>query len=242
MRGTPEEAITSAKKEESHVAGPWEHDHVIDKEAVTFFVNVNGVTCNDYESAKFADKEVRCYMVIDRYNMVSGADEYSYLHYKKMFHEGKMDYTDYTASFVVSALVAGRYYVYGGDEYSGLHYAVWQHKRVSHDHLQGVIQFKNYNTSMAKAKQCFNGLHPHLEKMTGTPEEAIADAKKEESRVAGPWEHGVYLKCGSNKRKIRDRCEEDPNDLHYDEPSKYRRIHCDSIIRSILPISIFRYE
>ncbi|KAI8021486.1 Para-Rep C1 [Camellia lanceoleosa] len=44
-----------------------------------------------------------------------------------------------------------------------------------------------------------------LEKMRGTPEEAIAYAKKEESRVASPWEHGVYLKRGSNKRKIRDR-------------------------------------
>ncbi|KAI8023998.1 Para-Rep C6 [Camellia lanceoleosa] len=85
---------------------------------------------------------------------------------------------------------------------------------------------------MVKAEQCFNGLHLHLEKMRGTPEEAIAYAKKEESRVAGPREHGVYLKCGSNKGKIRDRYEEDPDDLHYDEPSKYRRIHCDSITRS----------
>ncbi|KAI8023999.1 Para-Rep C6 [Camellia lanceoleosa] len=68
--------------------------------------------------------------------------------------------------------------------------------------------------------------------MRGTPKGAIAYAKKEESRVTGPREHGVYLKRGYNKRKISDGYEEDPDDLRYDEPSKYRRIHCDSITRS----------
>ncbi|KAI8024000.1 Para-Rep C1 [Camellia lanceoleosa] len=195
---------------------------------------------------------------------------------------------------------------------------------------------------MVKAKQCFNGLHPHLEKMRGTPEEAIAHAKKEESHVAGngkfmyrgllmknlttirsygfmvkmvtranlhlqdiftkivigstyvearpiilfvgEWglKNGsvlthsgyntsvggfvnIYMKSREDKMDhimsvaiagygyhndvyivsssetvqlgelleiLNSKYEEDPDDLRYDEPSKYRRIHCDSITRS----------
>nr|QLM02664.1 satellite replication initiator protein [Faba bean necrotic yellows alphasatellite 2]QLM02672.1 satellite replication initiator protein [Faba bean necrotic yellows alphasatellite 2] len=98
-------------------------------------------------------------------------------------------------------------------------YAVWQHERVSHDHLQGVIQLKK-KSRLTTVKALIGG-NPHLEKMRASIEEASAYAQKEDSRVAGPWFYGELLKKGSNKRKIMDLLEDPENEL--EEPQKYRR-------------------
>ncbi|ATU31571.1 replication-associated protein [Faba bean necrotic yellows virus associated alphasatellite 2] len=98
-------------------------------------------------------------------------------------------------------------------------YAVWQHERVNHDHIQGVIQLKK-KAKMNTVKNIIGG-NPHLEKMKGSIEEASAYAQKEESRVAGPWSYGELLKKGSHKRKIMELIKDPENEL--EEPQKYRR-------------------
>ena len=103
-------------------------------------------------------------------------------------------------------------------------YACWQAEKVSHTHLQGVIQFRNKNTTLIRAKGCFNSLQPHLEKMRGKPDEAIRYCKKDESRIDGPWEFGEYLKKGSNKRKARERYDEDPEEMELVDPKLARKV------------------
>ncbi|QGV56707.1 satellite replication initiator protein [Milk vetch chlorotic dwarf virus alphasatellite 1] len=98
-------------------------------------------------------------------------------------------------------------------------YAAWQHERVNHDHLQGVIQLKN-KARLNTVKAMIGG-NPHLEKMRGKIEEASEYAMKEESRVAGPWIYGEMLKKGSHKRKIMELIEDPENEL--EEPQKFRR-------------------
>nr|QBM00782.1 replication initiator protein 2 [Faba bean necrotic stunt alphasatellite 2]QBM00783.1 replication initiator protein 2 [Faba bean necrotic stunt alphasatellite 2]QBM00784.1 replication initiator protein 2 [Faba bean necrotic stunt alphasatellite 2]QBO59871.1 replication initiator protein 2 [Faba bean necrotic stunt alphasatellite 2] len=100
-------------------------------------------------------------------------------------------------------------------------YAVWQHERVNHDHLQGVIQMKK-KTRMNTVKSLIGG-NPHLEPMRSRIEEASAYAMKEESRVAGPWFHGELLKKGSNKRSLMEKYKEDPASMELEDPGKARR-------------------
>ncbi|QBC74520.1 satellite replication initiator protein [Subterranean clover stunt alphasatellite 2] len=101
-------------------------------------------------------------------------------------------------------------------------YACWQHERVGHDHLQGFIQFKSRNTTLRQAKSIFNGLNPHLE-IARDVEKAQLYAMKEDSRVAGPWEYGLFIKRGSHKRKLMERFEEDGEEMKIADPSLYRR-------------------
>lgn len=98
-------------------------------------------------------------------------------------------------------------------------YAVWQHERVNHDHLQGVIQMKK-KARLSTVKSIIGG-NPHLEKMRGKIEEAAEYCRKPDSRVSGPWEFGDMLKKGSHKRKIMELLEDSDNEL--EEPQKYRR-------------------
>nr|WGT79604.1 satellite replication initiator protein [Sophora alopecuroides yellow stunt alphasatellite 3] len=98
-------------------------------------------------------------------------------------------------------------------------YAVWQHERVTHDHLQGVIQLKK-KARLNTVKAMIGG-NPHLEKMRATIEEAAEYCRKPDSRVSGPWEFGTMLKKGSHKRKILELLEDPDNEI--EEPQKYRR-------------------
>lgn len=93
-------------------------------------------------------------------------------------------------------------------------------------HYQGVCQFRDKNTTMSKAKEIV-GARAHLEKMHGSPEQAIDYCKKEDTRVRGPWEFGEYLKKGSNKRKRADieaEYEADPESFHLRDPDMAARI------------------
>nr|QLM02671.1 satellite replication initiator protein [Parsley severe stunt alphasatellite 3] len=100
-------------------------------------------------------------------------------------------------------------------------YAVWQHERVSHDHLQGVIQLKK-KSRLTTVKALIGG-NPHLEKMRASIEEASAYAQKEDSRVAGPWFYGELLKKGSNKRSLMEKYKEDPESMELEDPGRARR-------------------
>nr|UYM80420.1 satellite replication initiator protein [Sophora alopecuroides yellow stunt alphasatellite 9] len=101
-------------------------------------------------------------------------------------------------------------------------YACWQHERVTHDHLQGFIQFKDRHTTMGRVKAQFIGLKPHLE-VARDIQKAQAYAQKEESRIAGPWEYGLFIKKGSQKRRLMERFEEDPEEMKIEDASLYRR-------------------
>ncbi|QBF29185.1 satellite replication initiator protein [Sophora yellow stunt alphasatellite 3] len=98
-------------------------------------------------------------------------------------------------------------------------YACWQHERINHDHLQGVIQMKK-RARLTTVKAIIGG-NPHLERMRGTIEEAAEYCRKPQSRVSGPWEFGEMLKKGSHKRKIMELLDDSENEL--EEPQKYRR-------------------
>ncbi|QLM02663.1 satellite replication initiator protein [Parsley severe stunt alphasatellite 2.2] len=100
-------------------------------------------------------------------------------------------------------------------------YAIWQHEKKAHDHLQGFIQMKSYNTTFKKMKELIPGAH--LELCKGTVEENMNYCNKEDTRVDGPWEYGELLKRGSNKRKVMDRYEEDPETMKMEDPDLYLR-------------------
>nr|AQX56701.1 Rep 33.5 kDa [Milk vetch dwarf C3 alphasatellite] len=100
-------------------------------------------------------------------------------------------------------------------------YACWQHERVGHDHLQGFIQMKAQQT-LGQMKSIIPGAH--FEKMRAlNTDQAKAYAMKEDTRIEGPWEYGLYIKKGSHKRKIMERFEEDPEEMKIEDPSLYRR-------------------
>ncbi|MBW3986171.1 hypothetical protein HHB58_11165 [Neisseria meningitidis] len=121
------------------------------------------------------------------------------------------------ANWVFTLNFAGEVPLLSFDE--RVQYASWQHERVSHDHLQGVIQLKK-KSRMTTVKEIIGG-NPHLEKMKGTIDEASRYTQKEQSRVAGPWSYGELLKKGSHKRKIMELIEDPENEI--EEPQKYRR-------------------
>lgn len=71
-------------------------------------------------------------------------------------------------------------------------YIVWQKekgKKLGHLHYQGFCQLKD-SASMLGCKRKL-GDNAHVEEMMGTVSEARAYCMKEDTRVDGPWEHGV---------------------------------------------------
>nr|QJX15718.1 satellite replication initiator protein [Pea necrotic yellow dwarf alphasatellite 1] len=117
-------------------------------------------------------------------------------------------------------------------------YACWQHEKVAHDHLQGVIQLKK-RARMNTVKALIGG-NPHVEMMKAKIEEASAYVQKEESRVAGPWIYGEMLKKGSNKRSLMERYKEDPELMELEDPGKARR--CRARIDKEKFVSEFKVE
>nr|QKI28856.1 Rep [Pittosporum tobira alphasatellite] len=101
-------------------------------------------------------------------------------------------------------------------------YIAYQHEKKGHDHLQGVVQMKKQCRWKPVSKLI--GGNPHLEIMYGSAEEAINYAKKEESRVEGPWELGEYIPQGSHKRKQRESVQRSPDRMAEENPSVYRRV------------------
>nr|WGT79608.1 satellite replication initiator protein [Sophora alopecuroides yellow stunt alphasatellite 7b] len=100
-------------------------------------------------------------------------------------------------------------------------YAKWQHEKKAHDHLQGFIQMKDKNTTLKKMKMVIPGAH--LELCKGSVEDNLKYCGKEDTRIDGPWEYGEVLKRGSNKRKVMERYEEDPEAMKMEDPDLYLR-------------------
>lgn len=76
-------------------------------------------------------------------------------------------------------------------------YIVFQEEscpRTQRRHYQGYVQFVGRKT-LRSAKSVLGG-QPHLATRRGTHREAIAYCKKDESRVAGPWEAGEGVEQG----------------------------------------------
>nr|WET17311.1 replication associated protein [Banana bunchy top virus associated alphasatellite 6] len=98
-------------------------------------------------------------------------------------------------------------------------YAAWQHERKNHDHLQGVIQLKK-KTRLNAVKSIIGG-NPHVEPMRASFDDALAYVMKDETRIDGPWEFGIRIRKGSNKRKLLEILEDSDNEVL--QPQKYRR-------------------
>lgn len=96
-------------------------------------------------------------------------------------------------------------------------YVVWQLEKVAHEHIQGYVELTKQRR-LANMKKWLPTAH--FESRRGTAEEARAYCKKEESRVAGPWERGEFgfapgkrsdldavkdaIKAGASRRELLD--------------------------------------
>lgn len=96
-----------------------------------------------------------------------------------------------------------------GDVAWGLaEFSIRQWERVAHDHIQGFLYYRNARTIEAVRKD-FLPAHPHIEPMRGTIDQAIAYCSKEESRIAGPIEHGQRPTQGRRQLALGPRQRED---------------------------------
>lgn len=68
-------------------------------------------------------------------------------------------------------------------------YGIYQKEKVSCEHFQGYIELKEKKTLAALKKWLPTA---HFEARRGTREQARDYCMKEESRLEGPWEHGVW--------------------------------------------------
>lgn len=80
---------------------------------------------------------------------------------------------------------------------STIKYAIWQKEcpEEGTPHYQGYIEFKTLK-SFTQVKGLL-GETAHIELRRGTREQARDYCRKEDSRVAGPWEHGVFKSQGA---------------------------------------------
>lgn len=103
-------------------------------------------------------------------------------------------------------------------------YVCWQHERTSHDHIQGYCQMRKECT-IKQIKCLFEPYKPHLEKQRARCNGDARDyCLKEDSRVAGPWEWGEFIKNGSHVRKWNELYVVDPETMKMENPSLYRRV------------------
>ncbi len=61
-------------------------------------------------------------------------------------------------------------------------------------HFQGYCEFK-IQKRLGAVKELLGGASVHIERRFGTQEQAIKYAKKEDTRVEGPWEFGEPKVC-----------------------------------------------
>lgn len=78
-------------------------------------------------------------------------------------------------------------------------YAVWQAERgvEGTEHLQGYVELTSNQRLTALKKWLPTA---HWERRKGTQAQAVAYCRKEESRVSGPWEHGVLAERAQGAR------------------------------------------
>nr|QMV80659.1 alphaRep protein [Alphasatellitidae sp.] len=88
-------------------------------------------------------------------------------------------------------------------------------------HLQGFVTLKKSQRLSFLKGRLGNGVH--LEISRGSSSSNRDYCRKDDSRVAGPWEFGVLAEQGSNKRKTMERFQEDPEEVRLADPKLYRR-------------------
>lgn len=110
-------------------------------------------------------------------------------------------------------------------------YAVYQHERGEQDtlHAQGYVEFTRPVRLAALKKMLATA---HWEPRMGTREQARAYCMKEDTRVDGPWEHGLFSSGGAGtrtdlqdlKRKIDEGASiEEIADEHFKEFLRHER-------------------
>jgi len=107
---------------------------------------------------------------------------------------------------------------------SFLSYCVFQQEKCPSTgklHYQGFLVLNGPQRLSYLKSNINNGYHWELAK--GNNEQNRDYCTKEDTRIAGPWEFGVFAKQGSNKRKIMEQFENDSEELRYSDPKKYRR-------------------
>lgn len=68
-------------------------------------------------------------------------------------------------------------------------YVVWQHEKVDTDHIQGYVEL-TCPQRLSALQKWLPGAHFEVRK--GTPDQARDYCMEEDTRVAGPWERGLY--------------------------------------------------
>lgn len=101
-------------------------------------------------------------------------------------------------------------------------YAIWQHERVSHDHLQGYVQVCDRGTTLKKMKDLIPGAHFQKVIINSSGRKPWEYASKVESRVDGPWEYGIRIEKGSNKRSKIESCERSPDRMAVEDTDLFR--------------------
>lgn len=76
----------------------------------------------------------------------------------------------------------------------------------SRAHIQGYVQLRVKKT-LNMAKRLLGENTAHLEIARGTPQQNREYCKKENSRIAGPWEFGEIMTTGQ-KRKLQEVCDD----------------------------------
>jgi len=87
-------------------------------------------------------------------------------------------------------------------EDSGVRYATWQVEHcpsTERDHVQMYIEFSS-PTTLDAARDAIGSASLHAEPRRGSREQARDYCRKDESRVCGPWEFGVYSSAGQGRR------------------------------------------
>jgi len=101
-------------------------------------------------------------------------------------------------------------------------YAIWQHEKVAHDHLQGYIQVKDRATTLHRMKVLIPGAHFAKVTINKSGRKPWEYASKEDTRIAGPWEYGIRIDKGSNKRSKIEACERSPERMAVEETDLFR--------------------
>lgn len=104
-------------------------------------------------------------------------------------------------------------------------YACWQLEKCTKTgklHTQMFIQMKT-QTRIAGVKKAV-GADCHVQFQRFGNVESMKDyCMKEDTRVEGPWEFGIFASQGSKKRTAKELYEDDPDSLRLEDPAKYLR-------------------
>lgn len=105
-------------------------------------------------------------------------------------------------------------------------YIIYQKEKCTtgNEHFQGYFQLAK-TCRIPAAKRLLNEESAHIEPQKGTNSQARDYCRKEESRVDGPWEHGIFAE-GAGKRTDLDRIAEMPlEDIIENHPGTYVKYH-----------------